>query len=1200
MAISLGQLSAEVRADSSRFKVDLNSARTLGSKFANEFKTSIGNIGNAIGSIGTIGRNFARSFVSSLGSIVNFFPSVGNGIRNTFLNAFSNVQSIASNAFNSMTSIGQRFTTSVSTSFNNLVTRFPIIGRVGTTVQNAFTAVGSRVVSAFSLIGNTGQRVFSSVADRVGNVRDRIVSMAQTGWKKFNEMRGSIEAVAKKLKDVGASMTKYVSLPIAAAGIAIFKFGKDFEREMSKVVGLVGVAQDQVNSWGKDIIGLAPEIARTPQELAEALFFVTSAGIRGADAMEVLEMSGKAAAAGLGETKTIADLVTSAMNAYGKENLSAAKATDVVTAAVREGKAEASELAASLGQVLPLSSALGVSFDQVAATQAAMTKTGTPAAEAATQLKSIMAGLIKPSKQAEEQMKKMGTSASDMRKNIREKGLLKALMELRTMTNKYGEEAMARVFPNIRALLGVLDLMGSSLEGNIKTFDAVKNSTGMLDEAFNAASKTLDFKWNQAVSKVQATLLGFFDVVKSAIIPVLDVLMSVLDWVMNKFKMLPKSIQSAIVIMGGIAAILGPVLIALSVIITALVTVIGAIGTAISTVASIIGTVGLPAIIAIAAVLGIVIFAIVKFVRATIDLYKTNKDFREKVEKVWNLLKSNGIAIFNSLKDSVMIIWGKLESFWGKHGDTVLKIVEEVWDDIFSIVQSVSNNVLNLVELFNAVLEGDWDRVWNEIKQITSNVWQAIVEVIGDKLGWIWDKLTKSLSDLGSLIADKVGEWTTSFIDWGNDVNNEVANTFVDLSVTIVKKCDSIRDTISAKVKEWGTSIIEWFKSVPDKIATQLESWKLELLKWLIEQNEENKRQLSEWGIAIMNWFATMPEQILTGLLGWQLALGEWFASIPGIISEKLMEWGLTITGWFASIPSKISEKLVEWGLTITIWLNNMRTKFEEKVGEWWKKISGFFTGAPGKITKYLSEWWTNMKKWFEDTVKKIQTKLDEWWTAIKNWFKGIPEKPEVKNAGSNMINKMSQGAKDKKSDFMDKLGKIIVDVAIGALKIGLITLIATGREIVKRLIDGIKKVSLKSTGKKIIQSLVDGIKGMYGTVEKVCYSVAKKIRDYFPFSPAKKGPLMDIDKIDFSSSIEKSLNVAKSRIKVPSVNLGTEIMNNISKSPTMDLKDLGNLNNSKSNITLTGPMYFNGVNDVYSLMKEIRNTAYRYTGKKV
>ena len=112
--------------------------------------------------------------------------------------------------------------------------------------------------------------------------------------------------------------------------------------------------------------------------------------------METLEASARAAAIGLGDVTDIADLATSTLNAYGEENISAVGATDVLTAAVREGKLEASELAGSMGRVLPIASAMGVQFHEVGAAFAALSRTGTNAAEAATQVRGILSSLLRP------------------------------------------------------------------------------------------------------------------------------------------------------------------------------------------------------------------------------------------------------------------------------------------------------------------------------------------------------------------------------------------------------------------------------------------------------------------------------------------------------------------------------------------------------------------------------------------------------------------------------------------------------------------------------------------------------------------------------------------------------------------------------------------------------------------------------------
>ncbi len=423
--------------------------------------------------------------------------------------------------------------------------------------------IGSLVASIGADVGPLRE----AIKDAERDIRNSSDAMS-SGMQRFSE---SLQKAGREVTAVGKSLTKYITLPMLAVGAGAFKLSKDFEASMSKIVGLVGVAQDQVDEWSKDIIKMAPEVARTPKELADAMFFVTSAGLRGAEAMDVLTASAKGASAGLGETKMVADIITSAVNAYGSANLSASEAADILVGAVREGKAEASELASSLGRVLPIASEMGVTFDQVGAATAAMTRTGTDASTAATQLRAIMVGLLKPSKQAEDALQGMGTSAQDLRRIIREDGLLAAMQQIRELTNQYGEDAMSQVFPNIRALAGILDIMGSNMEENIAIAERMADTNGLLEDAFDAAADTLEFRWNQALSAGQATLVELGSELKSVFVPILEKLMNIFASLTQWFQELSESQRKWVVQIGLVVTALGPLLVTLGFLMTTVV-----------------------------------------------------------------------------------------------------------------------------------------------------------------------------------------------------------------------------------------------------------------------------------------------------------------------------------------------------------------------------------------------------------------------------------------------------------------------------------------------------------------------------------------------------------------------------------------------------------------------------------------------------
>ena len=390
--------------------------------------------------------------------------------------------------------------------------------------------------------------------------RVRAVISADTTGLDSGLQRGAarLDAFGSKATAVGRTLSTRLTLPLVAAGAAAVKTAADFEKSMASIVGLVGVAADEVKAMEGSVRSMAKAFGSSATEAGNALFFITSAGLRGSDATDTLEASLKAAAVGLGEVSTIADLATSALNAYGSDTLSATAATDVLTAAVREGKLEASQLAGSMGGVLPIASAMGVQFHEVGAAFAALSRTGTNAAEAATQINGILGALLKPTQQAEKALRTMGLSSEFLRANIKENGLLDTL-KLLAVEFDGNAAATASVFGNVRALKGVMDLMGANVAGTEAIFASMADTTGTVDAAFEVMADTASFKFKQAMAEAKDSLLTVGQAVMPLVTDAAGALSAVIESVGSLFGALPSGIQGALVALGGVAAIAGPV-----------------------------------------------------------------------------------------------------------------------------------------------------------------------------------------------------------------------------------------------------------------------------------------------------------------------------------------------------------------------------------------------------------------------------------------------------------------------------------------------------------------------------------------------------------------------------------------------------------------------------------------------------------------
>jgi len=314
-----------------------------------------------------------------------------------------------------------------------------------------------------------------------------------------------------------ATLMKYtVAGGFMQIGQAAMQASRNFELSFSRIKGLVGISTDAIETMKKSVLEMATDTTRGPEELAEALYFITSAGLRdSAIAMDVLNVSARAAAAGLGETKTVADAVTSAMNAYGYASLSAGQATDVIVAAVREGKAEADTMAPAFSKVLPVAAAFGASFEDVAAAIASLSRSGMTAGTAGIYVRQTLSQLLKPSKQASEALEAVGTSAGQIRKEVQEQGLFVALQNLSTkLGGVENAEAFAKVFGNVRALTAVLQLVGPAAAENQQIFERLQNSTGDLNDAFNAYSTTTDSKFQKASAAQKVALIELGETIK--------------------------------------------------------------------------------------------------------------------------------------------------------------------------------------------------------------------------------------------------------------------------------------------------------------------------------------------------------------------------------------------------------------------------------------------------------------------------------------------------------------------------------------------------------------------------------------------------------------------------------------------------------------------------------------------------------------
>ena len=309
--------------------------------------------------------------------------------------------------------------------------------------------------------------------------------------KGFDDSGTSANKFKDTLKDVGKSIAAAFAVQqIVSFGRESVQAASAFEKSMGNVGTLVDTNVESMESMGKSVRELA---ARTPVELGQlssALYDVRSAGVSAEDAMAVLESSAQLGVAGLSTTAEAANIMTSAVNAFAAEGLSAEQISDILFKTVKAGKTTLAELTAQFGGVAPAAAAAGVSLADLQASTAAITTLGTPAAQAQTQLKQALTEMQKPGKELSKIFNQLG--AKDGLDLIKTSGGLGNAFKLIKEEAEASGMTVSQVTGSVETATAILALGGTVNEAYTTTLADMTTGANAVNVAFEKQAQTAD------------------------------------------------------------------------------------------------------------------------------------------------------------------------------------------------------------------------------------------------------------------------------------------------------------------------------------------------------------------------------------------------------------------------------------------------------------------------------------------------------------------------------------------------------------------------------------------------------------------------------------------------------------------------------------------------------------------------------------
>ena len=118
-----------------------------------------------------------------------------------------------------------------------------------------------------------------------------------------------LKAFGANVRDIGARLVK-ASAVMATPLVAGAKVYADFEQQMANVATMLDKPAEHMDAFKKGIRAMAVEFGESTETLAGGLYDILSASIPAEKALDVLSVAVRAAKAGMTDTKTAADAIT--------------------------------------------------------------------------------------------------------------------------------------------------------------------------------------------------------------------------------------------------------------------------------------------------------------------------------------------------------------------------------------------------------------------------------------------------------------------------------------------------------------------------------------------------------------------------------------------------------------------------------------------------------------------------------------------------------------------------------------------------------------------------------------------------------------------------------------------------------------------------------------------------------------------------
>jgi TP901 family phage tail tape measure protein len=521
----------------------------------------------------------------------------------------------------------------------------------------------------------------------------------------LRDANSKLENFGKQAEKIGKELSTKLTLPLVAlAGVSTKTFG-DVEkglREVNTLFGLTGdAAEENFQKITNEAREASKELGLLQSDVVPGLYNAISAGVPPDNALDFIKTAGRAAIGGVTDLNTAVDGLSSIVNAFNKDFSETGAVADSVFAAVQGGKTTFAELSRFIFQVAPAAAAAKVSLEEVNASIATLTASGTPTSVATTQIRAALTGLQRPSAEVDAIFQKLGFQNAQLA--IESKGLVFALNAVKEATGGNNGQ-LIQLLGSVEAVAAANVLAGTGAAKFASELERQANAAGSAQAAFEEVDKS----FNRQIERTGVLFSNLAIQVGEILAPAVLQLNNLLMMIGNAFDGLSGTGKTIAVVLGGIAAAIGPVLLVIGKLISFIPTLISGFKAVRLVMLAVSGPIGL--IVAGVTLLAGAIIANWSKIKEVLDRTGVSEAFNQLGEAISEFVKLAG-ALFGEVVRRVKADFGAVVEF--------LKPVIKFFVEQFAKkIKAAITVITNIIGIFTDLLKGDFAGVLDRLKII--------------------------------------------------------------------------------------------------------------------------------------------------------------------------------------------------------------------------------------------------------------------------------------------------------------------------------------------------------------------------------------------------------------------------------------------------------------------------------------------------